>query len=259
VTADAAPTTPAGAPSVTPLLEIRDLDVHLGESHVLQNVSFNVRRGGITALLGRNGVGKTTTLRGILGLVTRSGSVRLQSKDHPQFGEELVRLPVHEIVRRGVGYVPEDRDVFGGITVAENLKLAERSGSPLRYDLVYELFPELRERAKQRAGTLSGGQQQMVAIARALLNGNNRILLIDEPTKGLSPFFVGRVTAALERAAETTTILLVEQNLAVARRLAKDAIVLDQGRVQYTGTIAELVADPDLARRYLGLSASTHA
>jgi len=150
--------------------------------------------------------------------------------------------------------VPEDRDVFGGLTVAENLKLAERSGSRLRYDLVFELFPELKERAAQKAGTLSGGQQQMVALARALLNEDNRILLIDEPTKGLSPLFVGLVAVALERAAETTTILLVEQNLAVARRLARDAIVLDQGRVQFTGRMETLVADADLARRYLGLA-----
>jgi branched-chain amino acid transport system ATP-binding protein len=231
----------------TPLLELRDLDVFLGESHVLQRVSFSVAKGGITALLGRNGVGKTTTLRGVMGLVARSGSVRLE-------GDELVRLPVHEVVRRGVGYVPEDRDVFGGLTVAENLTLAERSRSGLRYDLVFELFPELKERAAQKAGTLSGGQQQMVALARALLNADNRILLIDEPTKGLSPLFVGRVAVALERAAETTTILLVEQNLAVARRLARDAIVLDQGRVQFTGRMETLVADADLARRYLGLA-----
>jgi branched-chain amino acid transport system ATP-binding protein len=232
-----------------PLLDLRNLDVFLGESHVLQGVSFAVQQGGITALLGRNGVGKTTTLRGILGLVSRSGSVRLE-------GVELTKMPVHEIVRLGVGYVPEDRDVFSGLTVTENLKLAERPGAPLRYELVYELFPELLERAAQKAGTLSGGQQQMVALARALLNGNNRILLIDEPTKGLAPLMVSRVAEALKRAAVLTTILLVEQNLAVARHLAKDAIVLDQGRVQFCGEIDRLVGDADLARRYLGLAAA---
>jgi len=237
----------------TPLLEVRDLDVHLGESHVLHALSFDVARGGITALLGRNGVGKTTTLRGILGLVSRAGSVRLD-------GEELVRLPVHEIVRRGVGYVPEDREVFAALTVAENLALAERKGSPRKYDLVYDLFPELRERAAQLAGTLSGGQQQMLALARALLNGDNRILLVDEPTKGLSPLFVGRVATALERASHETTILLVEQNLAVARKLAGAAIVLDQGRVRFTGTVEALVSDPDLARSHLGVAtAAAHA
>jgi branched-chain amino acid transport system ATP-binding protein len=233
----------------TPLLEVSDLDVYLGESHILQSVSFAVARGGITGLLGRNGVGKTTTLRGILGLVRRTGSVRLD-------GEELAQLPVHEIVRRGVGYVPEDRDVFAGLTVAENLKLAERPGTRLRYELVYELFPELKDRGAQKAGTLSGGQQQMVALSRALLNEENRILLIDEPTKGLSPLFVKRVAEALTRAAAVTTILLVEQNLAVARHLARDVIVLDQGRVQFTGAIDELVGDSDRARRYLGLASS---
>jgi branched-chain amino acid transport system ATP-binding protein len=232
--------------SDAPLLEVNDLNVFLGESHILQGVSFGVRSG-ITGLLGRNGVGKTTTLRGMLGLVPRSGSVKLA-------GEELTRLPVHEIVRRGVGYVPEDREVFAGLTVTENLRLAERAGSALRYDLVYELFPELKDRGAQRAGTLSGGQQQMVALARALLNAENRILLVDEPTKGLAPRIVGHVVDALARAATLATIVLVEQNLQVAHRLAKDAIVLDQGRVVYTGSVAELIDDPALARRHLGIA-----
>lgn len=231
------------------LLEVDDLRVSIGESQILGGVSFRVRQGGITGLLGRNGVGKTTTLRGILGLVPRTGSVTLA-------GEELTSLPVHEVVRRGVGYVPEDRDVFAGLTVEENLRLAERAGSELRYALVYELFPEMRERAAQLAGTLSGGQQQMLALARALLNASNRILLIDEPTKGLSPVVVKRVAEALQRAAEVTTILLVEQNLAVARHLVRDVVVLDQGLVVFKGDIGELIDDPALARRYLGLSAS---
>src|SRR6266436_7754501 len=140
------------APAQQPLLSVRDLHVHLGQSHVLQGVSFDVPEGGVTALLGRNGVGKTTTLRAILGLVGRRGSVRLGD-------EELTGLSTHRIVQRSVGYVPEDRDVFTGLTVAENLRLAERDAAP-RYDLVYELFPELKHRSDQRAGTLSGGQQQ---------------------------------------------------------------------------------------------------
>jgi branched-chain amino acid transport system ATP-binding protein len=231
------------------LLELRGVDVHIGESHILQNVSFGVRGGGITGLLGRNGVGKTTTLRGILGLVARTGSVTLA-------GEELTALAVHEVVRRGVGYVPEDRDVFAGLTVAENLRLAERAGSELRYDLVYELFPELRRRAAQKAGTLSGGQQQMVSLARALLNADNRILLVDEPTKGLAPLVVRHVVDALRRAGEVATILLVEQNLSVAHRLARDVVVLDQGRVSFTGDVDALMDDPALARRHLGLAAA---
>ncbi len=230
------------------LLDVRDLDVYIGESHILQGVSFGVRRGGITGLLGRNGVGKTTTLRGILGLVPRTGSVLLG-------GDETTRLATHEIVRRGVAYVPEDRDVFAGLTVEENLRLAERAGAPLRYDLVYELFPELEQRAAQKAGTLSGGQQQMVALARALLNGDNRILLVDEPTKGLAPLVVRHVVEALQRAAEIATILLVEQNLSVAHKLVKDVVVLDQGRVSFTGDVEQLMGDPALARRHLGLAA----
>ena len=128
-------------------------------------------------------------------MVPRTGSVVFD-------GDETTRLATHEIVRRGVAYVPEDRDVFAGLTVEENLRLAERAGAPLRYDLVYELFPELKQRAAQKAGTLSGGQQQMVALARALLNGDNRILLVDEPTKGLAPLVVRHVVDALRRAAE---------------------------------------------------------
>ena len=235
--------------STETLLGVRDLNVYLAESHILQGVSFEVRAGGITGLLGRNGVGKTTTLRGILGLVPRTGSVVLD-------GEETTKLPVHEIVRRGVAYVPEDRDVFAGLTVEENLRLAERAGAPLRYDLVYELFPELEQRAAQKAGTLSGGQQQMVALARALLNGDNRILLVDEPTKGLAPLVVRHVVDALRRAAELATILLVEQNLSVAHSLVRDVIVLDQGRVSFTGDVDQLMGDPALARRHLGLAAA---
>jgi branched-chain amino acid transport system ATP-binding protein len=231
------------------LLALRNVDVFIGESHILQGVSFDVRSGGITGLLGRNGVGKTTTLRGILGLAPRTGSVTLA-------GEELTRLSVHEVVQRGVGYVPEDRDVFAGLTVAENLRLAERKGSEMRYDLVYELFPELKQRAAQKAGTLSGGQQQMVSLSRALLNADNRILLVDEPTKGLAPLVVRNVTEALRRAAEVATILLVEQNLSVAHALVRDVIVLDQGRVTFTGDVDELMNDPALARRHLGLAAA---
>ncbi|HKH32136.1 MAG TPA: ABC transporter ATP-binding protein [Gaiellaceae bacterium] len=228
-----------------PLLSVRDLHVYLGPSHVLQGISFDVPRGGVTALLGRNGVGKTTTIRSLMGLVRPRGSVVLD-------GAELNKLPTHKIVGRGVGYVPEDRDVFAGLTVKENLELAERNGSA-RYDLVYELFPELQERAEQKAGTLSGGQQQMVAIGRALLN-ENRILLVDEPTKGLAPLLVTEVARVLEHVSETETMLLVEQNLGVVRRIARDAIVLDAGRVTYAGSAEALLSDPDRVRGLLGVA-----
>jgi branched-chain amino acid transport system ATP-binding protein len=240
----------ASAVATQSLLEIDDLHVYLGQSHVLQGVSFGVREGGVTALLGRNGVGKTTTVRAVLGLVNRRGTVRLA-------GDDLTSLPTHRIVRRRVGYVPEDRDVFASLTVEENLKLAERDPEP-RYDLVYDLFPELKQRGAQRAGTLSGGQQQMLAIGRALLN-DNRLLLVDEPTKGLSPALVADVARALETLAELTTVLLVEQNLGVVRRLARDVVVLDQGRVVHTGDAQELLGQPELVRRLLSVSAGAHA
>ena len=217
---------------------------------MLQGISFDVPTGGVTALLGRNGVGKTTTLRALMGLVPRSrGTVTLA-------GTDVTRLPTHTVVRRGVGYVPEDRDVFAGLTVEENLRLAERDADP-RYDLVYDLFPELRERGSQRAGTLSGGQQQMVAIARALLN-ENQVLLVDEPTKGLAPLLVTEVAAALGRAAELTTVLLVEQNLPVVQRLARDVVVLDAGRVVHAGSAPELLADAEHLQRLLGVHGGGH-
>ena len=231
------------------LLQVSDLHAHLGESHVLQGVSFGVAEGGVTALLGRNGVGKTTTLRAIMGLAPRRGRVMLG-------GTDITALPTHRIVLRGVGYVPEDRDVFAGLTVEENLRLAERDASP-RYDLVYDLFPALRPKARQRAGTLSGGEQQMVSIARALLN-DNRVLLIDEPTKGLAPYLVTEVARVLEQVSELVTILLVEQNLGVVHRLARDAVVLDQGRVVHAGPASELLEDAAKVRRFLGVSGAGH-
>jgi branched-chain amino acid transport system ATP-binding protein len=240
VTADSAGT-PNGA---APLLEVADLHVRIGGSHILQGVGFSVPDRGVTALLGRNGVGKTTTLRAVLALVPRTGRVCFA-------GESVDGLPTHRIVRRGIGYVPEDRDVFAALSVAENLRLAERGAEP-RYELVHELFPELRSRARQTAGTLSGGQQQMLSLARALLNPN-RLLLVDEPTKGLAPKLVGEVVDALSKAAGTTPVLLVEQNLPAVRRLADRVAVMAEGRVVHTGPAADL-DDADLTRRLLGVS-----
>lgn len=225
-------------------VEITDLHVTIAGSHVLQGVSLEVPVGGVTALLGRNGVGKTTTLRALLGLVPSSGTIRI-------LGSDVAGWPTHQIVRLGVAYVPEDRDVFAGLTVKENLRLAE-SGPGARYDDVYSLFPELKERSRQRAGTLSGGQQQMVSIARALLNGWP-LLLVDEPSKGLAPRLVSELADVLERAAQHATLLLVEQNLNVVKRLAQRIVVLDHGEVVHTGEASEL-DDPLLVRRFLGVA-----
>ncbi len=236
---------------MNPILEVRGLSATIAGQQVVEDVTFDVAPSGVTAVLGRNGVGKTSTLRAILGLIERRGEVLLA-------GERIDSERTDRIVRRGVGYVPEDREVFAGLTVAENLRLAERTGpggtTAERRDLVATLFPDLVARAQQRAGTLSGGQQQMVSLARALLN-DNRLLLVDEPTKGLAPKVVGEVADTLAAAADRVPILLVEQNLQVIERLADDVVVIDAGRVVHTGPAAALLADPDHVQRLLGVHA----
>lgn len=233
-----------------PILEVRSLRCSIAGQQVVEDVSFTVPGTGVTAVLGRNGVGKTSTLRGILGLIQRRGQVTLA-------GERIDGLPTHRIVQRGVGYVPEDREVFAKLTVAENLSLAERQKNPRR-EFVDALFPDLVQRRGQMAGTLSGGQQQMVSVARALLN-DNRLLLVDEPTKGLAPKIVGEVADALAEASRLVPILLVEQNLEVVRRLADTAIVIGGGRVVHTGSAREILDDEELTRRLLGVHAEVGA
>ncbi len=235
-----------------PILTVDHLSVSVAGQQVVEDVSFTVPATGITAVLGRNGVGKTSTLKGVLGLYQRTGEVSLA-------GERIESLPTHKVVQRGIGYVPEDREVFSRLSVAENLRLAERKGaaSQERRDLVERLFPDLLERRDQMAGTLSGGQQQMVALARVLLN-DNRVLLVDEPTKGLAPLIVEQVSQALREVSATVPILLVEQNLEVVRQLAGDAVVIAGGRVVHTGPAAALLADESLTRRLLGVHAESH-
>ena len=229
-------------------IEIRDLNVYLSGSHILQGVTFEVPSNKVTALLGRNGVGKTTTLRAIMGLVPSTGSIEL-------FGRSIDGMPTFKIAQSGIGYVPEDRDIFASLTVAENLSLAVRDKNP-NYDTVYPLFPELSQRASQRAGTLSGGQQQMVAIARSLLN-KNQIILIDEPTKGLAPKLVGEVAEALTAVASETTMLLVEQNLALVKSVAEHIIVMSQGKVIFQGEPDNL-DDDAFVHSMLGVSGGLH-
>lgn len=229
-----------------PVLRVEGLSARIAGQQVVEDVSFSVPPTGITALLGRNGVGKTSTIKAIVGLIDRTGLVELA-------GERIEKEATFRIIQRGVGYVPEDREVFSKLTVAENLRLAERDAAPRR-QLVEELFPDLLARATQMAGTLSGGQQQMVSLARALLN-TNKILLVDEPTKGLAPKIVGEVAETLAEAAKTVPILLVEQNLQVVRHLAGGAVVLSGGRVVHTGPALEFLDDAGLIQRHLGVSA----
>jgi branched-chain amino acid transport system ATP-binding protein len=235
------------AGSAAPVLELRDVHAYIDVSTILQGVSLTVPANAVTVILGRNGVGKTTTLRSVLGLVRRTGRISL-------LGEPIETLETSRIVRRGVAYVPEDRDVFRRLTVTENLRLAELKGREPRYDLVYELFGELRERGRQPAGSLSGGQQQMLSLARALLN-ETAVMLVDEPTKGLAPRVVGEVVTVLERAREVSTIVMVEQNLAVARRLADHVVVMSEGRVVAEGD-RTMLEDDRRMRRLLGIEAA---
>ena len=229
------------------LLEVSDLRVSVGGSAILHGVTFEVADSGVTALLGRNGVGKTTTAKSILGLYASAGSIRFD-------GRELIGMPTYAVARLGIGYVPEDRGVFSALTVAENLRLAEpRSRAAAGYDCVYELFPVLAQRATQAAGTLSGGEQQMLAIGRILLR-RNRLLVVDEPTKGLSPKVASEVAHALKEVARTVPILLIEQNLGVVRTMAGQAVVLDTGRVAHRGETRDLLSNPVLTNQLLGVS-----
>lgn len=235
-----------------PLLDVEAVHAYYGRSHVLFGVSLTARAGEVVALLGRNGAGKTTTLRSIMGLLPpRAGRVRFRGRD-------ITGWPPYRIARLGVGLVPEDRRVFGDLTVEENLEVGRRPGRgagtpgrPWTRERLYEFFPVLGERRGQKAGTLSGGEQQMLTIARTLM-GNPELLLLDEPSEGLAPVVVAALLdRLLALRAQGQTILLSEQNLRFATRLADRAYVLEQGHVRYAGTIAELLADRDVRQAYL--------
>jgi branched-chain amino acid transport system ATP-binding protein len=233
----------------TPLLELRDVHADIGQHQILQGVSLSARRDAVTVLLGRNGAGKTTTLRTVMGLIAaRRGEVRFD-------GEPIAGRAPHLVARLGIGYVPEGQGIFGTLTVDENLRVAQRTfdaAAPDRLRRVFELFPDLGRFRRARAATLSGGQKQMLAIARALVNPN-RLLLIDEPSKGLAPIVVEHLVEALRAMKRDLTVVLVEQNLAMAEALGDDFCLLDDGRTVHAGPMAALAADAALKQRYLGV------
>jgi branched-chain amino acid transport system ATP-binding protein len=245
------------------LLDVDAVDAYYGESHILRDLSLTVEEGEICALLGRNGAGKTTTLRSIAGAKppeVRDGSITFK-------GDDITSLPADDVAMQGISLVPEERRVFPNLTVAENLRIAEVSrnrsntwrrpltatGTSMSTEQVYDDFPRLRERKTQKAGTLSGGEQQMLAIARALKQSTD-LLLLDEPYEGLAPKIVEDVEAAVERISDQgVTILLVEQNAAAAIKIADRAYVVDQGQIVFDGTADELREDERTRERYLGV------
>ena len=236
------------------LLTLSGVHTHIGRYHILHGVDFSVPAGQTTMLLGRNGAGKTTTLRTIMGLWQASqGSIHFD-------GAAIDRMATPDVAQAGVAYVPETMAIFSDLTVKENLVLAARSGPPdeTRLDWIFGFFPALKKFWLSRAGTLSGGQKQMLSIARAIVE-ERKLILIDEPTKGLSPAIVVALIECLKEIKRAgTTVLLVEQNFRVAQEVGDRVYVMDSGRVVHAGAMADLAADAALQHRLLGLSLDSH-
>ncbi len=235
------------------LLEIQNAHVYIGSFYILQGISLVVPKGEVTLLLGRNGSGKTTTMKSILGIYPpKDGNIVFK-------GEEISKLPTHKIVNKGIGYVPDTRRIFGTLTVEQNLIVSKRKETSRdimqeRLELIFDLFPDMKGFMKQRAGTLSGGQQQMLAVARALVNEND-LLLIDEPTEGLSPLLAKNLIVSLDRLKEYATILLVEQNFRTVSKLGDNYYIFDSGKIAHEGNnMSELISDKALVAQYLGVS-----
>ena len=236
--------------TATPLLELDDVHTHIGRYHILHGVDLAVPAGAVTMLLGRNGAGKTTTLRTVMGLWRASaGRIRFD-------GADITALPTPDIARLGIAYVPETMGIFTGLTVQENMRLAAAAGrfDAARLDAVFALFPILKQKWRAPAGGLSGGQKQMLAIGRAMVE-ERRLLVVDEPTKGLAPALIAALIAGFSTLkAARTAILLVEQNFHMAQSLGDSVAVMEDGRIIHRGAMAGLAADLGLQTRLLGLS-----
>lgn len=229
------------------ILEVQSIHTFIGQYHILQGVDVTVPQGSITALLGRNGAGKTTTLKSILGLASvRQGKVIYD-------GREVQGMPPYEIAALGVGFVPEHRAIFRDLSVEENLKIAERNkGDYLRKrDFIFDLFPDLKRFLSMPGTRLSGGQQQMLAIARALV-ADNHLLLIDEPSEGLAPVIIEHMISVIRQLSKESTVVLVEQNFLVASKLAEFYVIIEEGRSVKSGKMADLIADKTTIHKYLG-------
>ena len=229
------------------MLKTNDLHAYYGKSHIIQGISFSVGEGEIVSLLGRNGVGRSTTIKAIMGEVEHTGSINFK-------GEEISQLPTHEIARRGLGYVPENRDIFPTMTTLQNLLLGmKKKGKTGRWSVedMYNMFPNLRARSHVLAGMISGGEQQMLTICRTLM-GDPDLIMIDEPTEGLAPILVEQVGELLkEIATRGLSILLVEQKLAIAMEISKHVIVMGHGKLVFEGSPDELRANEKVRQEWL--------
>ncbi len=229
------------------LLEVQDIHTFIGQFHILEGVNLEVAQGSITVLLGRNGAGKTTTLKSILGLTPpRKGQVIFD-------GREIQGRRSFDIAAMGIGFVPEHRAIFRDLSVLENLKIAERKKGDFarNEEFIFNLFPDLKRLIKLPGTNLSGGQQQMLAVARALV-ADNKLLLIDEPSEGLAPVLIEQMMAAIRQLSASTTALLVEQNFLMASQLAQQYVIIEEGRSVKQGLMADLVDDKETIHRYLG-------
>jgi branched-chain amino acid transport system ATP-binding protein len=231
------------------MLRLDDVHVHIGKLHILQGVNLEVKPGECAALLGRNGVGKTTTLRAIMGLAPRTrGAVEFD-------GIDLTRCPAHEVPRKGIGYVPQGRGIFPNLTVLENLNIGlpgKRDAEREQY--VFGCFPRLKERLKQSGNTLSGGEQQMLAIARCLMM-RPKLIILDEPTEGIMPRLVSQIRREIHRISQSgVSILLVEQNVETALKLCPRVFLMEKGTIVYSGVSHDLKSQPEIVHRYLGVS-----